>query len=100
QILRRGERDGGRFRVMPPDEAACRLDELHDISADWLASKGVSERQFSIGFFDRDYMRRFPCAVVEAADGDRILAFANILPGPGFEEISVDLMRYRSDGPK
>ncbi|HEX5474792.1 MAG TPA: bifunctional lysylphosphatidylglycerol flippase/synthetase MprF [Vicinamibacterales bacterium] len=100
QILRRGERDGVRFRVMPPDETAARLDELQAISDDWLRSKAVSERQFSIGFFDRAYMARFPCAVVEGDDGARILAFANLLRGPNLDEISVDLMRYRSDGPK
>ena len=100
QILRRGERDNVRFRVMPPYEVARRLDELQAISNDWLASKSVVERQFSMGFFDRDYLVRFPCAVVETADGSRILAFANLLRGPQREEISVDLMRYRSDGPK
>ena len=95
-----GRRDGARFWLMPPAEAARRLDELQEVSNDWLASKGVSERQFSIGFFDRAALARFPCAVVEVADGARIQAFANILPGPLLEEASVDLMRYRSDGPK
>jgi phosphatidylglycerol lysyltransferase len=99
QILRRGDRDGAHFRVMPPYEVERRLDELQEISDDWLRSKNVSERQFSIGFFDRRYLARFPCAVVEDASG-RILAFANILRGPMKQEMSVDLMRYRSDGPK
>jgi phosphatidylglycerol lysyltransferase len=100
QILRRGERDGVRFRIMPPYEVERRLDELEAISTDWLRSKAVNERQFSIGFFDRPYLTRFPCAVVETADGSRILAFANVLRGPRREEFSVDLIRYRSDGPK
>src|SRR6185503_16047680 len=65
QILRRGERDRVRFRVMPPYEVVQRLDELQAISNDWLAAKSVTERQFSIGFFDREYIARFPCAVVE-----------------------------------
>ena len=100
QILRRAERDGVRFRVMPPYEVMRRMDELQDISDDWLASKSVAERQFSIGFFDREYLARFPCAVVETSDGARIVAFANLLRGPMREEFSVDLMRYLSDGPK
>jgi phosphatidylglycerol lysyltransferase len=100
QILRRGERDGVRFRVMPPYEVVRRMDELQEISDDWLASKSVVERQFSIGFFDREYLARFPCAVIETRDGSRIVAFANVLRGPRREEFSVDLMRYRSDGPK
>jgi len=98
QILKRGERDGATFRVMPPYEVEQRLGELREISDDWLRSKAVTERQFSIGFFDDRYITRWPCAVVE--QGSRILAFANLLRGPMRTEFSVDLMRYRSDGPK
>jgi len=99
QILRRGERDGLFFEVLPPDVVAGRLTELRQVSDDWLASKGTAERQFSIGFFDEPYLRRFPCAVVRAADG-RLLAFANLLECPGRGELSIDLMRYRSDAPR
>lgn len=99
QILRRAERDGVRFRIIAPYEVERSLDELEEISNDWLVSKAVSERQFSIGFFDRPYVSRFPCAIVEDANG-RILAFANLLRGPMRQEFSIDLMRYRSDGPK
>jgi phosphatidylglycerol lysyltransferase len=99
QILRRAERDGLTFRVMQPDEVTRRLDDLREISSTWLRAKQLVERQFSIGYFDDDYMRRFPCAVVEAREGGRLLAFANLLEGPRHEELSVDLMRYRTDGP-
>ncbi len=100
QILRRAERDGAGFRVMPPVEVTARLAELRAVSDDWLRSKAVSERQFSIGFFDDDYVQHFPCAVVESTADGRILAFANVLRGPGRVELSIDLMRYRSDGPR
>jgi phosphatidylglycerol lysyltransferase len=100
QILRRAERDGLVFRVLPAEEVAIRLPELAAISDDWLRAKHVVERQFSIGYFDPAYMARFPCAVVQEAAGEqRILAFANVLEGPGRGELSVDLMRYRSGGP-
>ena len=99
QILRRAERDAITFRVMHPPEIANRIDELADISSGWLRAKEVTERQFSIGYFDADYIRRFPCAVVETRGGQRLLAFANLLEGPRHEELSVDLMRYRTDGP-
>ena len=56
------------------------------------------ERQFSIGYFD---------AGVHAAlsvrgrrrrrEAGRLLAFANLLEGPRREELSVDLMRYRTE---
>jgi phosphatidylglycerol lysyltransferase len=96
QILRRGERDGLRFRVLAPYELESRMPELRAISDEWLRAKGQRERQFSIGFFEEAYLRRFPCAVVEQRGA--ILAFANLLRGPRREELSVDLMRHRSAG--
>ncbi len=101
QILRRGERDGAAFRILAPYEIPAVLPELRQISNDWLHAKGVAERQFSIGSFDDDYLCRFRCAVVEQRTPERrILAFANLLEGPRHEELSVDLMRSRSDGPR
>ncbi len=99
QFLRRAERDQVRFRVLPPYNVERAMPELAAISAAWLESKGVRERQFSVGFFDPDYLSRFPCAVVEDVSG-RIIAFANLLLGPGREELSIDLMRYRDDAPR
>jgi len=99
QIVRRGERDCVRFRVLLPFEARRALPQLREISDEWLRAKRVRERQFSIGFFDEEYVVEFPVAVVEDASG-RLIAFANLLPGPKREELSVDLMRYRSDAPK
>jgi phosphatidylglycerol lysyltransferase len=100
QYLRRAERDGIAFRVMEPPEVEARMQELAGVSEHWLRAKQVIERQFSIGYFDPPYLRRFRCAVVEEAnEGRRILAFANFLEGPRREELSIDLMRYRTDGP-
>jgi phosphatidylglycerol lysyltransferase len=100
QYLRRAERDGVTFRVMEPPEVVGRMADLAAVSDHWLASKQVRERQFSIGYFDPSYLGRFRCGVIEeAAAPRRILAFANLLEGPRREELSVDLMRYRSDGP-
>jgi phosphatidylglycerol lysyltransferase len=100
QYLRRAERDGITFRVMEPPEVEARMSELEEVSDHWLLAKQVIERQFSIGYFDPPYVRRFRCAVVEDTSGSRrILAFANLLEGPRREELSIDLMRYRTDGP-
>ena len=74
------------------------MDQLRAVSDDWLREKAGGEKGFSLGFFDPDYVRRFPVAVVERQG--RIEAFANLWPGPGKLELSVDLMRYRKDAPK
>jgi phosphatidylglycerol lysyltransferase len=101
QLLRRAERDGIRFAILTPEQIASRMPEFAAVSDDWLRTKQVAERQFSMGFFDDTYLRRFPCAIVEEARPDgRLLAFANLLEGPNRHELSVDLMRYRSDGPQ
>ena len=100
QVLRRAERDGVRFRILAPFEVEATLSVLRAISDDWLRAKGVTERQFSIGAFSDAYIASCRCAIVEERDGHRILAFANLLEGPRREELSVDLMRSRSDGPR
>ncbi len=99
QMLRRAQRDGLTFRIMQPPEIDARMADLADISAGWLRAKHVIERQFSLGYFDPAYLRRFPCAIVETGENNQLVAFANLLEGPRREELSVDLMRYRTDGP-
>jgi phosphatidylglycerol lysyltransferase len=100
QIVRRAARDGVAFRIMATREVQARMPELNEISEAWLAAKHLVERQFSIGYFDPAYLARCRCAIVEEAGGHgRILAFANLLEGPRGEELSIDLMRYRSDAP-
>jgi len=98
QCTRRLERDGGRFRVVQPSETAAIMDQLEAVSDDWLQEKAGGEKRFSLGFFDRGYLARFPVAVIER-DG-RVIAFANLWAGSTHEELSVDLMRYHHDAPK
>ena len=75
QILRRAERDGLTFRIMQPPEIDAHMAELADISSGWLRAKHVIERQFSLGYFDPAYLRRFPCAIVETRENNRLVAF-------------------------
>jgi len=91
QALRRIEKAGATFRIIPPAGVAAILPQLRKVSDDWLGQKGA-EKGFSLGFFDDEYLSRFPIAVIERQD--QILAFANILTGAGRNELSVDLMRY------
>ena len=97
QVIRRLAKDGGTFRVIPAEEVPRVMDRLREVSDDWLAEKTGAEKGFSVGFFDPAYLERFPVAVVECAN--RIVAFANVWPGPGGHELSIDLMRYHHDAP-
>ena len=98
QTVRRLERDGGTFRVVPAGGDPAGPRPLRAVSDDWLAHKAAAEKGFSLGFFDEAYVGRFPVAVVER-DGT-IQAFATVWPGSDRDELSVDLMRFAADAPK
>jgi phosphatidylglycerol lysyltransferase len=73
------------------------MGELREVSAEWLADRATAEKGFSLGFFDEAYVARFPIALIER--NDRVEAFANVWPGAGHLELSVDLMRHRPSAP-
>jgi phosphatidylglycerol lysyltransferase len=95
--IHRLEREGLRFRVLDPSEVNCRMEELRRVSDEWLTRKAVAEKGFSLGFFDEDYLRRCPVAVLER--NVRIEAFTNLLAGRPGDELSLDLARYRLSAP-
>ena len=97
QALRRLEKSGGTFRILSAAEVPAVMDQLQAVSDDWLREKAGGEKAFSLGFFEPDYVRRLPVAVIEREG--RIQAFANLWPGPGKLELSLDLMRYHKDAP-
>lgn len=96
-VMNRLARENVSFRIIEAAAVAPALPQLKAVSDDWLARKSVGEKGFSLGFFDTGYLARLPVAVLEQAD--RIVAFANLLPGPGGEELSVDLMRFAANAP-
>ncbi len=98
-VRRVEEQEGFGFAILPPEAVAGRLAELRGISDEWLESKEAREKQFSIGAFSAPYLTRFPCAVVRDAHGT-LVAFANLLCGPGRGELSIDLMRHTRGAPE
>ena len=90
-------RAGCRFEIVATEAVPPLLPTLEAISQAWLARKATSEKGFSNASFDRDYLARFPAAIVRR--GDEIVAFANLWFGAQREELSVDLMRHRPDAP-
>jgi phosphatidylglycerol lysyltransferase len=90
---RRVTSDGGTFRIVMPPEVDALLPELEEISVKWLRNKSAAEKGFSLGFFSRDYVRRFPVALIEREG--RIEAFANVWTTADKGEVSTDLMRHR-----
>ncbi len=94
-IVNSMEKLGLSFKVLPESEVSASMDTLRQISEAWLTMKNTGEKGFSLGFFNEDYLRNFPVAVV--LDKDKIIAFANLWRSADKEEISIDLMRYLPD---
>jgi phosphatidylglycerol lysyltransferase len=95
--LRHLEHHGASCRIVLPADVPGVLDALQSVSDDWLTHKAGGEKGFSLGFFRRDYVERFPVAVVERKG--QIVAFASVWPGPNAVELSIDLMRYHHEAP-
>lgn len=95
-IVNRLERDGCRFEVIETAAVPELLPRLRVVSDAWLSGKNSREKRFSLGFFNEDYLRTGPVAIVRT--NAKVLAFANLWCGDR-EELSVDLMRYLPDGP-
>lgn len=92
---RKLEKEGVRFQVLPKEEVPAAFPAFKEISDAWLANKNTREKGFSLGFFDPEYLRYFPAAVVRKEDD--IVAFSNIWQSGGQEEVTVDLMRYHPE---
>jgi phosphatidylglycerol lysyltransferase len=96
--INRLEKEGCTFDIVPADGVSALLPELKSISDEWLATKKVREKQFSLGCFHEPYLIHTPMAVVRR--NNAIVAFANVWPSGTKEELSIDLMRYSENAPK
>ena len=85
------------FAIVNSPKVPALLPKLKLVSDDWLAQMKTSERGFSRGFFDPNYVANFPCAVVRKER--RIVAFAILWVSANKEELALDLMRYHRDAP-
>ena len=90
-------RKGAEFRIVPAAAVPVIMDELARVSDEWVRAKRHEEKGFSLGRFDRDYLRHFDIALV-LIDG-RIVAFANLWLTADRSEASVDLMRQVDAAP-
>jgi phosphatidylglycerol lysyltransferase len=94
---RRAGKEGARFELLRPEQVGAAIEELRQVSDAWLSHRNAREKRFSLGFFSADYLMTGPVAVVRREE--RIVAFANLWPGAGQEECSLDLMRYGPGAP-
>ena len=69
---------------------------LRSISDEWLTMVHGSEKRFSLGWFDDNYIRNGQVAAVYS-EGGQIVAFANLVPEYLLKETTIDLMRHRRE---
>lgn len=74
-------------------------DQLKEVSDLWLAEHKGSEKTFSLGYFDRDWISRCPM-MVALDEADRVVAFETLIPMYRANGMAGDLMRRRPDAPK
>jgi phosphatidylglycerol lysyltransferase len=96
-IHNRLSREGCRFEIVYPEKVPHIISDMRTISDEWLNDKKAGEKGFSLGFFNENYLKHFPIAIVRI--NGKILAFANLWQGAGKGELSIDLMRYSNDAP-
>jgi len=87
---------GYKFIVHEPPISDDLLEELRAISDEWLTMMHGTEKKFSLGWFDDEYVRASPIGAVYAPEG-WISAFVNFVPAHQLNEITVDLMRRRTE---
>jgi phosphatidylglycerol lysyltransferase len=92
------EKMGMRVRFEEPPISDEILGQVKEVSDEWLKIPGRRERGFTMGTFDRHFLRSSPLALVADAGG-RLLAFMNIIPSYFPGETTIDLMRHRREAP-
>lgn len=92
---RRVEKEGGTFEILQPPINPSVMARLKSISDSWLSEKNTHEKGFSLGFFNENYLEKYPIAIVRHEGA--IVAFANVWMGAGKHELSIDLMRHQPD---
>ncbi len=94
--VNRMNRLGHKAEMCEPPLPPGLLHELRDISDEWLTMMKGTEKRFSVGWFDDEYMRQGRVMVVRAPAG-YVTAFANVVPEYARSEVAIDLMRRRQD---
>ncbi|MFZ0075276.1 MAG: phosphatidylglycerol lysyltransferase domain-containing protein, partial [Exiguobacterium undae] len=95
-IKNRFEREEMTFDVISPPFTEEFLHQLRDVSDEWLGGK--SEKGFSLGYFKETYLNQAPIGVMRDAEG-QMLGFMTFMPAYQEGVLSIDLMRFRPDGP-
>ncbi len=89
--LKRGERDGLEFELLPPERVTAHLDDLAEISTKWLDARRGDEKGFSVAAFDSKYLTRQSIGVLR--EHGQPIAFVTVMATKSGGEATIGLMR-------
>lgn len=92
------ERDGFKLEKLEPPHSSEVLNELEQVSDQWLSLPGRRERGFSLGWFDAEDLQNDIVFALKDPSG-KIIAFVNQVRSYKPGEVTIDLMRHRVDVP-
>jgi len=94
--LRRGERDGLEFEIVPTSRIAAWIEHVENLSNAWLSKRtNAAEKHFSVAAFNRNYLLCQQLALVRRHG--KPIAFATVMTTEIKEEATIGLMRYLPD---
>ncbi len=92
-IMRKFDAQHYRAELLKPPHSIAVLQQLKEISDDWLKVPGRTERGFMMGYFTPEYMQQ--CELLVARDeAGTMQAFVNLLPLIDTQEANFDLLRH------
>jgi phosphatidylglycerol lysyltransferase len=89
--LKRGERDGLEFELLEPERVGLFLDELGEISTQWLDARRGDEKGFSVAAFEPSYLSRQRVGLLR--EHGKPVAFVSVMATRAGGEANVGLMR-------
>jgi len=93
-IRRKMESEGYRLTHYKPPYAQSLLDEVEDVSNEWLSMPGHREFGFLQGSFNREYLAGTPLSILRD-QAERAVAFVNEIKSYRPGEATIDMMRHR-----
>ena len=93
----RAAKSGYIYSLSLPPHSKSFLKELEAVSKSWLSKNGRKERDFALGYFDREYLQKCPIHFLKDGAG-QVQAFTNQLPSfKKSDTATIDLLRYQAD---
>jgi len=96
--LKKLEKEGFVLEKLSPPHLESVLNEVQEISDQWLSLPGRKERTFTLGTFDRSTLQSENLFVMKNSAG-KILAFVNQIRDYCPGEATIDMMRHRTEVP-